>query len=395
MYFLTINAGSSSIKFNLFSADKLNQEYAGLINGIGLQTMVFSITDAAGTKTEQALPVGDHTAATKVMLDWLGQNISQSAILAIGHRLVHGGPTNNQSKIIDDSLLAQLQSITSLDPGHLPVEIDIIKQTRNQFPGISQVACFDTAFFHDLPAEAQLLPIPRKYANQGLRRYGFHGLSYQFVLKEFERVAGSTAAQGKVILAHLGNGASLTALKDGKPIDTSMALTPAGGVPMSTRSGDLDPGILTYLQAQEQLSPEQINHLVNFESGLQGISEKTGDMKTLLDLEDSDSRAKDAVNIFFYQVRKFIGAYAAALGGLNSLVFTGGMGEASAPIRARICQGLEFLGISLDEERNRNNAERISADGAGAGVHVLATNEALTIAQELQRLAPDHIEGSV
>jgi acetate kinase len=211
-------------------------------------------------------------------------------------------------------------------------------------------------------------------------------LSYSYLLQEFEQVAGSEAAHGKVIFAHLGNGASLAALQGGKPIDTSMGLTPAGGIPMSTRSGDLDPGLLTYLATEKNMSAEELGHMTGFESGLLGISETSSDMKKLLDSESDDSRAKEAVDIFCYQTRKFIGAYAAALGGLDSLVFSGGIGEVSAAIRGRVCHGLDFLGISLDDGRNEANSERISVDGARVGVHVLATNEALSIARDMQQL---------
>lgn len=386
MYFLTINAGSSSIKFCLYETEKLTQDYSGTIAGIGFESATFTATDQGGDKTEQTLTLADHNAAVGVLQDWIGQHVAAEAIAAIGHRVVHGGPMYKESVVIDDDVVAGLRSIVPLDPEHLPVQIELIEQLRHEFSSKPQIACFDTAFFHDLPLLAQLLPLPRHLAAEGIRRYGFHGLSYSYLLQQFEEIAGHDAAHGKVIFAHLGNGASLAALKDGKPVDTSMGLTPAGGIPMSTRSGDLDPGILTYLATNKHMSAEQLTHLVGFESGLLGISEKTSDMKQLLDMEADDPRATEAIDIFCYHVRKFIGAYAAALGGINSLVFSGGIGEVSPPIRARICQGLEFLGITLDEQRNHGNYERISVEGAGVGVHVLATNEALTIARDMQQL---------
>ena len=388
MYFLTVNAGSSSIRFCLFDAATLAPDYSGTLSGIGFESARFTITDPSGNKTEKELSVADASVAVGILQEWITQNISTESLAAIGHRVVHGGPLYHESVIIDAQAVSRLRSIVPLDPEHLPAQIEMIERLQREFPRVIHIACFDTAFFHDLPVESRLLPLPRHYADEGIRRYGFHGLSYRYLLQAFEDVAGHEAAQGKVIIAHLGNGASLAALKLGRPIDTSMGLTPAGGIPMSSRSGDLDPGVLTYLATLKHMSAEQLSHMVGFESGLLGISEKTSDMKELLDLEAEDPHAKEAIDIFCYHVRKYIGAYAAALGGLNSLVFSGGIGEVSAPIRARICEGLEFLGVSLDESRNRTNQERISRDGAGVGVHVLASNEALMIAQEMKQLIP-------
>jgi len=384
MYFLTINAGSSSIKFCLFDAETLTQKYAGALSGIGFASTTFTVS--GGQQLSEEVVAADHLVAWQIIRNWITQNIVAEQITAIGHRVVHGGPQFSSSCLINDEVVSALQKVVPLDPEHLPTELSLIEQVEKDFSKLPQIACFDTAFFHDLPTVSRLLPLPRRLETEGLRHYGFHGLSYSYLLEEFGRVAGQTAAKGKIIFAHLGNGASLAAIEAGKPIDTSMGLTPAGGVPMSTRSGDLDPGILTYLAAQKNLSPEQLQHMIGFESGLLGISETTADMKQLLSLEAEDPRAQDAVDIFCYHVKKYIGAYAAALGGLNSLVFSGGIGEVSAPVRARICQGLEFLGITLDDERNQTNAECISTDGTKVGVHVLPTNEAVTIARDMQRL---------
>jgi acetate kinase len=257
---------------------------------------------------------------------------------------------------------------------------------HDELPDAVHVACFDTAFHHDLPTRARLLPIPRRFMAEGVRRYGFHGLSYAYIVEELRRVEGEAAANGKVIIAHLGSGVSLAALQGGKSIDTTMSLTPASGVPMSTRSGDLDPGLGLYLSRTQGLNVQRFNEMVNFESGLLGISETTADMEKLLELEAADERAKDAVDVFCYQVQKSIGSLAAALGGLNTLVFTGGMGENAPKIRARVCEGLEFLGITLDGERNGAGLRLISADGSQTGVHVIPTDEAVTIARETEKL---------
>jgi acetate kinase len=248
------------------------------------------------------------------------------------------------------------------------------------------VACFDTAFHHDLPAVARLLPIPRRLEAQGVRRYGFHGLSYAFLMGELARLAGPKAAQGRVILAHLGNGASLSAVHQGKSIDTSMSFTPTAGVPMSTRSGDLDPGLIWYLARTEKMSAKEFNKMVNFESGLLGMSETSSDMHDLLDCETQDVRANDAVALFCYQVKKWIGAFAAALGGLDALVFAGGIGEKAPVVRARICDGLGFLGIELEEKLNAVNAGVISTDGSRVTVRVIHTDEEWMIAQTVCRV---------
>jgi acetate kinase len=246
---------------------------------------------------------------------------------------------------------------------------------------LPQVACFDTAFHHDLPRIARLLPIPRRYETQGVRRYGFHGLSYQFLMGELSRVAGPEVARGRVILAHLGNGASLAAVRDGKPMDTSMGFTPASGVPMSTRSGDLDPGLFWYLARTEGLDAKRFNEMVNFQSGLLGVSETSSDMRDLIDHETQDVRAAEAVALFCYQIKKWVGAFAAALGGLDTLIFAGGIGENAPKVRARICDGLSFLGIELDEHRNAANDEVISAVAGSVTVRVIRTDEELVIAR--------------
>lgn len=384
-HILTLNAGSSSIKLAVFSVSHPTTKILqATVENIGQPFARFVVGDNV-----QPAAAKNHSAAAALLVQWLTSQIPTNTIIAAGHRVVHGGPKHYKSQIVTRELLTDLHKLTAFDPEHLPVELELIKTFEQLLPGIPQIVCFDTAFHHDLPTQAQLLPLPRRLSAQGIRRYGFHGLSYVFIVEELSRVEGVTAANGKVIVAHLGSGASLAALNHGKPIDTTMSMTPASGIPMSTRSGDLDPGLVLYLANTLGYDVEQFNHMVNFESGLLGISETTGDMKKLVENETTDTRAKDAVDIFCYQVRKNIGSLTAALGGLNTLVFTGGMGENAPIIRERICQDLDFLGINLSPERNQANARLISADGSPAGVHVIHTDEAVTIARETTKIIRD------
>jgi acetate kinase len=283
-------------------------------------------------------------------------------------------------------MVKELHSLDPFDPEHLPEEILLTEAFHHRFPDLPQVACFDTAFHHDLPQVARLLPIPRRYEAKGVRRYGFHGLSYAFLMGELARLGGDEAARGRVILAHLGNGASLAAVRNGKPVDTSMSFTPAAGVPMSTRSGDLDPGLLWYLARTEKMSAKQFNEMVNFQSGLLGVSETSSDMHDLLASEAQDVRAAEAVALFCYQVKKCIGGYAAALGGLDTLVFAGGIGENAATVRARICDGLGFLGIDLDQGRNAKHEPWISSGTGRVKVRVIRTDEELMIAKSVMQV---------
>jgi acetate kinase len=283
-------------------------------------------------------------------------------------------------------MVAELRALGAFDPEHLPEEILLTQAFHHRFPDVPQIACFDTAFHHNLPRIAQLLPIPRRYEAKGVRRYGFHGLSYAFLMEALADVAGTEAAKGRVILAHLGNGASLAAVRNGKPIDTSMSLTPAAGFPMSTRSGDIDPGLVSYLARTEKMSAKEFDDMINFHSGLLGISETSPDMNDLLKSEVEDVRAAEAVAIFCYQVKKWIGAFAAALGGLDTLVFAGGIGENAPTIRTRICDGLGFLGIELDQKRNAEHTPWISTGTGRVKVRVMRTDEELMIAKAVTQM---------
>jgi len=381
-YLLTVNAGSSSVKLTVFDAGDTNTEvFHASVENIGQSSSRSMVNGAV-----ESVNVATHAIAASLLIDALVKEIPLSSIIAVGHRIVHGGPKYYKPELVTPQLLKDLERFIAFDPEHLPAQLSLIKSLTQQLPSVAQVACFDTAFHHNLPAPARLLPIPRHFAAEGVRRYGFHGLSYEFIVTELKRVEGDAAAMGKVIIAHLGSGASLAGLKDGKSVDTTMGMTPASGIPMSTRSGDLDPGLVLYLQQTQGYSPDRFNHMVNFESGLLGISETTADMKKLLEIEDRDVRAKEAIELFYYQVRKSIGGLAASLGGLNTLVFTGGMGENAPKIRAKICEGLEFLGIELDKSQNEQGARLISAHTSRVGVHVIHTNEAVTIARQTSEI---------
>ncbi|HZE43928.1 MAG TPA: acetate/propionate family kinase [Steroidobacteraceae bacterium] len=360
---LTINAGSSSIRFALFATGARQ-----------LRLM-----------DEKIERIGSETAS--VTADRLVQKLKEQASIAapdaIGHRVVHG-MLHTQPERVTPGLLEELRRITPYDPEHLPREIALIEALQKRFPKVPQVACFDTAFHRHMPAVATLLPIPRRYAAKGVQRYGFHGLSYTFLLGELARLGDPAAVRGRVILAHLGSGASLAAVLDGRGIDTSMGFTPAAGLVMGTRSGDLDPGLMSYLALTECMTAAQFQTLVNHESGLIGISESSADVRDLLEREGADARAREAIDLFCYQARKWIGAFAAALNGVDTLVFAGGIGENSAPVRRRICDGLQFLGVEIDDTLNRQHAARIST-GAVA-VRVIRTDEESVIADLTRRV---------
>jgi acetate kinase len=387
-HILTINGGSSSIKIALFEADgSLKRILAGGIERIGLPEATWHAKGADERYTfSRSVVAPDHTAAIGILMDWVDERGGRDALAAVGHRVVHGGPKYCEPQQITASLVEELHQLDPFDPEHLPEEILLTEAFHHRFPDLFQVACFDTAFHHDLPRVAQLLPIPRRYNAKGVRRYGFHGLSYAFLMGELARLGGDEAARGRVILAHLGNGASLAAVHNGKSKDTSMSLTPAAGVPMSTRTGDIDPCLFWYLARTEKMGAKQFNEMVNFQSGLLGVSETSSDMHDLLACEAQDVRAAEAGALFCYQVKKCIGGFAAALGGLDTLVFTGGIGENASTVRARICDGLGFLGIDLDQERNAKHEPWISSGTGRVKVRVIRTDEELMIAKSVMRV---------
>ena len=379
---LTINGGSSSIKFALYEMEaSLKQLCYGEIENIGTKKAALHFIDAINNnKNTININTVDYDESVNHLIDWLELQGGFTSVKAIGHRIVHG-MQHTASEKITATLLDELKQICPFDPEHLPGEIKLIEIFAKRYPALVQVACFDTSFHSTMPLVAKLLPIPKKYFAMGIQRYGFHGLSYAYLMQELERIAGNETAKGKIILAHLGNGASLAAINNFKSIDTSMGFTPAAGLVMSTRTGDLDPGVAWYLMQVQKLTPQQFNHLINHESGLLGISETSSDMRELIKNKNTDPRAADAFNLFCYQTKKYIGAYSAALEGLDTLVFSAGIGEHSPEVRRQICDGLEFLGIELDKIKNRNNEPIISTDKSKVTVRVMQTNEQLMIAR--------------
>jgi acetate kinase len=362
---LTINGGSSSIRFALYDEDKpLRRRLDGKVDRVGLSGTNLTFNDSAGrSQDSRTIYPTDYRSAVAFLLDWLDTQQVFASIKAVGHRVVHG-MMHGEPERVTPELLDDLRRITPYDPDHLPLEIELIEAFRQRHPSLPQVACFDTGFHRTMPRVASLLPIPRRYEAAGVRRYGFHGLSYEFLTEELARLGDPAATKGRVILAHLGNGASLAAVRDGKSVDTSMGFTPTAGLVMSSRSGDLDPGLVSYLARTEQMSAAQFQKMVTEESGLLAVSEISSDLRDLLARESDDVRAAEAVALFCYQAKKWIGSFAAALGGLDTLVFAGGIGENAPLIRERICDELGFLGIELDEGRNGKNASLISTDGS-------------------------------
>jgi acetate kinase len=316
---------------------------------------------------------------------WLDGHASRSAIAAIGHRIVHGGPLHHEPQLITRALRDDLEQLVLFAPNHLPHELSVVDALAEHLPGIPQIACFDTAFHHRMPEVARRLPIPAAYDARGVQRYGFHGLSYAFLMEELARIAGEDGARGRVILAHLGNGSSLAAVLDGVSIDTTMAFTPIGGVVMSTRSGDLDPGVVTYLARAEQLSPDAVEDVLSKRSGLLALSGSTGDMQELVMRERAEPTARLAIDTYVYSIAKAIGALMTALQGLDTLVFSGGIGEHASVIRARVGRSLAFLGVALDADANERHDPVISTSTSSVVVRVMPTNEELMIARATYR----------
>jgi acetate kinase len=335
---------------------------------------------------EDCRDLADHDAALKALLDWLQDRFPDQSLDAVGHRIVHGGVKYNQPQLIDSELLQAITELVRLAPNHLPHALKAIRAVQRYYPTLAQVACFDTAFHHQMPETARRFPLPRSLWDEGVLRYGFHGLSYEYIMQKLREEAGEEAALGRVIVAHLGNGSSMAAVKNGKSLDTTMGLTPAGGLMMGTRSGDLDPGLLLYLLEEKERSPATVGYLINQRSGLIGVSGHSSDMRDLLSRETGDPHAAQAIEMFCYQARKHLGALATVIGGLDTLIFTAGIGENSPEIRRRICRGMEFLGIHLDPGRNESNAAVISRDDSLVAVRAMKTDEALMIARHTCKL---------
>jgi len=386
---LVFNAGSSSLKFSLFrgnSAQNLKAGIHGLIDGIGAEPHI-KIKDASGSVLlDQSLDqskVKDAEGALAILEPWLEAHLSGEKLAAIAHRVVHGGPNFSQPVRVTPQILADLRKLIPLAPLHLPSNLAPIEITMKKWPAVPQIACFDTAFHHTMPPVAQLLPLPQEILGPGVRRYGFHGISYEYIASQLPHVAPEIA-EGCVIVAHLGNGASLCALHRTHSVETTMSFTVLDGICMGTRTGGLDPGVVLYLFQERQMSAQQVEDILYHRSGLLGISGVSSDMRDLL---KSDSpRAKLALDYFIYRIAKEIGALAAVLGGLDALVFTAGIGENSAPIRKRICEAAAWLGLSLDSPANEKASACISTTNSKVSAWVIPTNEELMIARHTQRI---------
>lgn len=387
-YILSINCGTSSLKFALFRNNRaMKMEWSGDIDRIGSSKSHFIIRDQKGViLTDDKIEHPDIEAAVKWLIKWLKINSKKYKLKAIGHRIIQGGMQYQEHQLVSKELVKSLKLLVSLAPNHLPDELKTLELLTKAFPEVPQVACFDTVFHKNMPFYSRHFSLPRNLWKDGLIRYGFHGLSYEYVYQKLQQIS-SREARGKVIIAHLGNGASMTAVKNGKSIDTTMGLTPTGGLIMGTRSGDLDPGLAVYLMKKKKVSISGLDLLVNQQSGLKGISGISSNMLVLLEKEKTKLHAEEAVTMFCYQARKFIGALSASMEGMNCLVFTGGIGENAASIRARICNKLKFLGIDLDKDKNKHHEGIISTKKSTISVRVIKTNEAYMIAQHTYHIA--------
>ena len=388
-WLLTINVGSSSLKSVLFRMGATEAVDAhATVEHVGTNGAQLRVADADGIELYSRSVDPNHVDALDAWFAWLRDSRRDAHLLAIGHRVVHGGERYHEPTLIDDDVVDALEALVPLDPQHMPPALRAIEHTRAACPHVPQVACFDTAFHRTMPRVATLLPLPRPLWDTGLRRYGFHGLSYEYVMHELRRL-DADAADDRVVVAHLGSGASMAAVRRGLAIDTTMGLTAAGGLVMSTRSGDLDPGVLVHLLRSGGVDAAMLNDFVYAKSGLLGMSETSGDMEVLLAREHADPRAGDAVSLFCYQAQKHLGALVAVLGGLDTLVFTAGIGEHSAEIRRRICEGFDYLGVELDLATNERHAPVVSSSTSRVQVRVIPTNEELMIARHTHRLIVD------
>jgi acetate kinase len=380
---LVLNVGSSTLKFGLFPLEEGNDPFLhGVLEYAGREGGQLRLVYSGEGKQESVQVAATRESAATELLDYLERSSLFKSVRAVGHRLVHGGSKLRAPIVVDAAVRAMLEEVVPLAPDHLPTELGAIDEVARFAPNVSQVACFDTAFHSAMPRVARLFGLPRALLDSGVIRYGFHGLSYEYVTESL-RQRGELPA--RTIVAHLGNGASIAALRDGIGIDTTMGLTPTGGMVMSTRSGDLDPGILLYLLRSRGFSADDVDDVTKHKGGLLGISDSSSDVRDLLAACAKDPKAEEALGVLCYQAKKFIGGYAAALGGIDALVFTGGVGERSPDVRARICEGLGFLGIEIDAASNGENAETISASGSKVRVRTIRTNEEAMIARHTRQ----------
>jgi acetate kinase len=381
---LTVNGGSSSIKFAVFnSTSSPHRLVSGQAERIGFPDVRLIVKADRSSADVETIPIAgeSYDNAIACLLGFLSKRLGTISLTGIGHRIVHGGAKLVEHQVVSPNLISELKRIQSLDLAHLPSEIALIERMQQAYPTIPHIACFDTAFHRSMTRVAQLLPIPRHYLDAGVRRFGFHGLSYTYLMKQLAMLAGTETANGKVVLAHLGSGASMAAVRDGNAIDTTMAFTPTAGLVMGTRPGDIDPGLLLYMMKEEKLTCEEMESFIAHRCGLLGVSESSSDMRDLLRSSVVDTRAAEAVALFCYQAKKHLGALSVALGGLDTIVFAGGIGENVPEIRARICDGLEYLGVSLDQERNTKGEGVISADKSCVEIRIIPTDEEFVIAQ--------------
>jgi acetate kinase len=384
---LTMNRGSATLKSALYDATNRNELLLSMnVDKGGGSDGRLKIADARGkTLLDSPVDSQESDAELEAMVEWMHGEGFLAGLAAVGHRLVHGGARYRDPQRVTPEFMSEIEKLTPLDPDHLPAAIRGIKFIAAKFPDVPQVACFDTAFHRTLPQVARMYALPRRLFEQGIERYGFHGLSYEYIMGELASLEGKLA-DGRAIIAHLGSGASIAAVKNGKSIDTSMGFVPLEGLVMATRSGDVDPGVLLYLLEQQKMPAKELSTLLNKESGLLGVSATSGDMRELLEKSAEDRRAAEAVDLFCYRVKKYIGAYSAVLGGLDLLIFAGGIGERAPAVRKQICEGLDFLGVRLDSAANDANAAVISAADGRVRVRVVETNEDLMIVRHVVAL---------
>ena len=380
---LTLNAGSSSLKFALYEARTEALLARGQVDRIG-PTATLAMTDADGA----ALPVVpgplcDHDDAVARVLDSLRGAFPDTRAIAIGHRIVHGGVFHDRPVMLDAPMLDELRALSPFAPLHQPHNLDGVRAAMEAYPGVPQIACFDTAFHRNQPFVNDTFALPRRFYDRGVRRYGFHGLSYEYVSGELARIAPTLAA-GRVVIAHLGNGASMCAVQHGRSVASTMGFSALDGLPMGTRCGQLDPGAVLYLMQQEGLPPDEIAELLYTESGMLGLSGISNDMR---ELEASDHpHAREAIDYYVFRLQRELGGMAAAMGGVDALVFCGGIGENSRLIRARVCERTEWMGIELDHSRNQDNAPVISTAFSRTTIMVIPTDEELVIARAARQM---------
>ncbi len=385
---LTVNSGSSSIKFSLYHMGQTERKIlSGQTQGIGQKDSLFYVEDGQGKSLKQECKyMPDHAVALRAVFEWLKENKFDQDLDAVGHRVVHGGCKYSDPCLVTQQLIMNLRRLVPLAPEHLPRELDAIELIGQLYSSLKQIICFDTAFHQNMPQVARCYALPRYLWDEGVLRYGFHGLSYEYIVGELTSREDINSSGKRVVIAHLGHGASMAAVYNHQSIETTMGFAPTGGLVMSTRPGDLDPGVILYLLQEKRMTLPQMKETISQKAGLLGVSDTSHDMKKLLSQEKKDPRAALAINLFCYQAKKFLGALTAVLGGLDTLVFTGGIGENAPTVRWRICEGLEFMGCHIDFERNKVNAPVISRKDSPVKVLVIQTNEELVIARHTCRL---------